>query len=481
MPDHISSERDLDVTRRSLIATTAGIALAGCSETPSTTQSSSNNQNKKEETEKTADFPRAYAKHDRHGKLDIMLGYNNNKVLRDKFLVEVLAYNGLPTNIDSANTVSVFSYEFEGEPDKREHMYNTSSINPKTVNDLAPNVPVNIRVRIHNLTKDKTEELLDTAAIETLSYVKYTDPETGEPITADSPPEKSPVVERGTYHVRETVFTKVPLDHWPEEVNGSLRRSDEPYPATYPETLLSFTFPEEKIQYAKYLRDNDDIHVGGRNMVDFTYSTPDRFSQFGDTYVAAEDDMYADVTNQIEHLMDSIGVEEGNHFSRLQAALRLVAQNDYVGFENDDWRNGGVETSSVRLPAELWADGRGNCSDMANNLAWLLEQMGYRAGTISIWKNAKPYHLVTGVQLDVDEIRSGFPDKVADAILNTDNTKYQIARESDSGSIAPWVYMDPTVSKAYVGQTFSEGFLSVWDYRDPFRYDDRDIRGLELN
>lgn len=476
MPEQTPSDHNLDVSRRGLIAGTAGIALAGCGENSEASQNTPITR----KTEEAADFPKVYA-HPVNQLGELEINFAGHKILRDEFLVEVLAYNGLPTMFISSDTSQVYSYEFEGEPETRDLTFDTSTIGPDTVSELTPNVPVNLRVRIHNLTKDKTRDLVDTAATQTLSYVKYTDPETGEPITVDKPPEKSPVVARDTYHVRETVSTKVPLRHWPD-VDGSLNRSDEPYPAIYPKTLLSFTFPEEKIQYAKYLRDNDDIHVGGRGMVDFTYSTPDQFSQFGETYVAAQDEMYADVANQIEQVMDAIGVDEGNHYSRLLIALRLISQTEYVGFSNDEWRNGGAtETSSVRLPPELWADGRCNCSDAANNLAWLLEQMGYRAGTIAVWKGGKPFHMVTGVQLDTREIRSGFPTKVADAILNTDNIKYQIARESDSGSIAPWVYMDPTVSTANVGRKYSEGVPSLWDYRDPFRYDDRDIRGLELD
>lgn len=276
MPDQTPNDQCSELSRRSLIAGTASVALAGCSDRSDTSQTTPATR----ETEETADFPRGFATaRDRHGVLEIMLRRPDEGVLRDEFLAEVVAYNGLPTaDLESTNTVQVFSYEWEGKTPSETLRFDTSHIGPETVSELTPNVVVNLRVRVHNLTKDITRDWQDTAAAPTLSYVKYTDPETGESVTEDRPPEKSPVLARDTYHVRRTLFTKVPLDHWPD-VEGTLNRSEEPYPATYPKLLLSFTFPKEKVQYAKYLRENDDVHVGGVGMVDFTYSNPDQFSQ----------------------------------------------------------------------------------------------------------------------------------------------------------------------------------------------------------
>lgn len=94
MTDQTPTDQSGELSRRSLIAGTASVALAGCGERSDTSQ----NDPVTRDTEETAEFPRGFATaRDRHDIVEITLGYPDEGVLRDEFLAEVVAYNGLPT------------------------------------------------------------------------------------------------------------------------------------------------------------------------------------------------------------------------------------------------------------------------------------------------------------------------------------------------------------------------------------------------
>mgnify|MGYP006275752573 FL=1 len=136
------------------------------------------------------------------------------------------------------------------------------------------------------------------------------------------------------------------------------------------------------------------------------------------------------IASHIKAVRKKSGVD--NYFSELSIIYNIF--NKSIEWVPDPAEKVENYNTNVSLPEEFWREGTGNCLDMAVNVAWTLNELGYEVTTELVGLD----HACAAVKLPVDVIASHFPPTV---YLHMKNNQQNRDYPEQSGEYR-WIHFD---------------------------------------